>query len=51
MELVDNLVKVGMKQTYDKLMYVRDQFKCCPGSFNSNEMNLKILFKEKFERD
>ena len=35
LELVDNLVKDGMKHTYDRLMYVRDQFKTSPGSFNS----------------
>lgn len=50
-QLIDSLVKEGMTTTYNKLMYIKDSFRNEPKNFNPNEMNLKILFKEKYEKD
>ena len=50
-ELVDSLIKDGMNLAYKQLMHVKDCFKKDPKSFNSDEMNIKILYKEKVDRD
>ena len=50
-ELVDSLIKDGMNLAYKQLMHVKDGFKKDPKSFNSDEMNIKILYKEKVDRD
>jgi hypothetical protein len=32
-------------------MYIKEQFKSDPKQFNSDEMNLKIIYKMQHERD
>lgn len=32
-------------------MYVKEHFKSEPSAFNPTDMNIKILYKEKFEKD
>ena len=50
-EVVDSLIKDGMSQAYKKLMHVKDQFKKAPRTYDATETNIKILYKEKIEKD
>ena len=50
-EVVDTLIKEGMSEAYKKLMHVKDQFKRAPRNYNATDTKIKILYKEKVERD
>lgn len=45
-QLVDSLVKEGMGDAYQKIMYIKENFKKDPKQFDHSEINLKLLYRE-----